>query len=114
MWIIFSLILAALAVIFAVQNNAISTVRFFSWQFQQSAGVIVLIAFVAGAFASAIFYLPTHLRNHWRIRKHTKHISELETKLLGEQNRRMTLEQELHKGSDQDKGEPENSPAHEL
>ncbi|MCE5360691.1 LapA family protein [Candidatus Igneacidithiobacillus taiwanensis] len=95
MWIIFSLIIAALAVIFAVQNNTLSAVHFFTWEFQQSAGIIVLIAFVAGAFASAILYLPTHLRNRWRIRKHGKQIGELETKLANEIGRRKALEEEI-------------------
>ena len=114
MWIFFSLIIAALAVIFAVQNNALSAVRFFTWEFQQSIGVIVLIAFVAGALASTIFYLPTHLRNRWRLRKHVRQIGELETKLLGEQNHRLTLEQELHKTSGSEQRESEDCPPQNL
>ncbi|WP_308387535.1 LapA family protein [Acidithiobacillus sp. AMEEHan] len=114
MWILFSLLLAGLAVLFAVQNNALSGVRFFTWEFQQSIGVIVLIAFFAGALASAIFYLPTHLRNRWRIRRHARQINELEKRLLGEQNHRLTLEQELHKASASDQREPEDYPPQSL
>ena len=111
MWMIFSLLIAALAVVFAVQNNTPSTVRFFAWEFQQSAGVIVLIAFVAGVIASAIFYFPTHLRNRWRIRKHGRHISDLEAKLANERGRRQTLEQELAKGTEIRKEEAPDSPS---
>ncbi|MCE5393459.1 MAG: LapA family protein [Acidithiobacillus sp.] len=95
MWIIFSLFIAALAVIFSLQNNIQSSVHFFNWNFQQSIGIIVLIAFVAGIIASSIFYLPTHIRNHWKLRRHRKQIAELESSLAGEQGRRQFLEKQL-------------------
>ncbi|WP_414040239.1 lipopolysaccharide assembly LapA domain-containing protein [Acidithiobacillus sp. M4-SHS-6] len=94
MWIIISLIIAALAVIFAVQNNVMTSVHFFSWTFAQSQGVILLCGFVAGFIASMLIYLPTHIRNKLKIRRHERRLSELEGQLNEERGKREYIEKE--------------------
>ncbi|AEK57237.1 MULTISPECIES: LapA family protein [Acidithiobacillus] len=92
MWMILSFIIGALAVLFAVENNAPAKVTFLSWEFQQSLGVVLLIGFLAGFVAALIFYLPTYLRHRWRIRRHEKRIAEVEADLAAERGKRAQLE----------------------
>lgn len=94
MWVVISLIIAALAVIFAVQNNVMTSVHFFSWTFAQSQGVILLCGFVAGFIASMLIYLPTHIRNKLKIRRHERRLGELEGQLNEERGKREYIEKE--------------------
>lgn len=94
MWIIISLVIAALAVIFAVQNDTPATVHFFSWAFAQTQGVILLGGFVGGFIASMLIYLPTHVRNKLKIRRHERRLSEMEGELSSERGKREYIEKE--------------------
>lgn len=94
MWVVISLIIAALAVIFAVQNNVMTSVHFFSWTFAQSQGVILLCGFVAGFIASMLIHLPTHIRNKLKIRRHERRLGELEGQLNEERGKREYIEKE--------------------
>ncbi len=94
MWVIVSLIIAALAVLFAVQNNTMSSVHFFSWTFAQSQGVIMLGGFVAGFVASMLIYLPTHIRNKLKIRRHERRLNDLEGQIHEERGKREYIEKE--------------------
>ncbi|MBU2742251.1 LapA family protein [Acidithiobacillus thiooxidans] len=94
MWVIISLVIAAVAVLFAVQNNTMTSVHFFSWTFAQSQGVILLGGFVAGFIASMLIYLPTHIRNKLKIRRHERRLSDLEGQLNEERGKREYIEKE--------------------
>jgi uncharacterized integral membrane protein len=88
MWMIVSFLMAALAVIFAIQNGAPATIHFFSWTFAQSQGVVLLIGFIAGFISSMLIYLPTHIRNKLKIRRHERRETDLERQLNTERDKR--------------------------
>ncbi|MBU2856526.1 MAG: LapA family protein [Acidithiobacillus sp.] len=94
MWMVVSFLIAALAVIFAVQNGAPATIHFFSWTFAQSQGVVLLSGFVAGFIASMLIYLPTHIRNKLKIRRHERRETDLEGQLNAERGKREYFEKE--------------------
>jgi Protein of unknown function (DUF1049). len=94
MWMVVSFLIAALAVIFAVQNGAPAAIHFFSWTFAQSQGVVLLSGFVAGFIASMLIYLPTHIRNKLKIRRHERHVADLEGRLNVERGKREYIEKE--------------------
>ena len=94
MWMVVSFLIAALAVIFAVQNGAPATIHFFSWTFAQSQGVVLLSGFVAGFIASILIYLPTHIRNKLKIRRHERRETDLEGQLNAERGKREYFEKE--------------------
>nr|NDU43993.1 DUF1049 domain-containing protein [Acidithiobacillus ferrianus] len=94
MWMIISFLIAALAVIFAVQNSASATIHFFSWTFAQSQGVVLLSGFVAGFVASILIYLPTHIRNKLKIRRHERRLTDIEGQLNVERGKREYIERE--------------------
>jgi len=47
--LIFSFIIAFVAIIFAIQNTAITPIRFLIWQSEGSLALILFISLVAGA-----------------------------------------------------------------
>jgi uncharacterized integral membrane protein len=63
-FLLLALLVAALAVIFAVQNTEIVTVDFLAWSFQGSLALILLIALASGAIASSLASIPSMFRVH--------------------------------------------------
>jgi len=56
--------------------------------------VILLGGFVAGFIASMLIYLPTHIRNKLKIRRHERRLSDLEGQLNEEKGKREYIEKE--------------------
>lgn len=77
-FVIISLVVAILAVIFALQNNAQATLQFFSWKFESSLALVMLLAVAAGALMSFFAALPTLLRLKWSLRNHRRRLAALE------------------------------------
>jgi uncharacterized integral membrane protein len=71
-FLILSLLIIALVVVFAVQNTALTTVHFFVWTFQGSLALILLIALSAGVLISLLVSLPTMVNNRLTLRSHKK------------------------------------------
>ena len=80
-FLFFALIISVLAVFFAVQNNAPTTVSFAMWKFNGSLALVLLVAVAAGALISFFVSLPTNLKTRWTIRQQRKRLSELESSL---------------------------------
>lgn len=81
LYVIFSLILAILAVIFALQNADQTFVQILVWKFRSSLALVMLVSLAAGALISALASLPTLLRDKLTIRSQKKKVAELETSL---------------------------------
>lgn len=86
--LLLSLIIAILAVLFAVQNIDTVTIRFLTASFQGSLALILLVAMVIGSSISLLASLPTLIRNQWIIRGQRKKMAELEISLA---NHKMKL-----------------------
>jgi len=80
-FLVFALLIAVLAVIFAIQNNAPATVAFALWEFQGSLALMLLVALIAGALISIFVSMPSNIRTRWTIRQQRKKMSELENNL---------------------------------
>lgn len=57
-----SLCVAALAVLFALQNSQPVVVNFFNWSFEASLVIVILLTFVAGLLSAFIVSIP------WRVK----------------------------------------------
>ena len=77
-FVIVSLVVAILAVIFALQNNTPTTLQFLSWKFEGSLALVILLAVAAGALVSFFAALPSLLRLKWHLRSHKRRLAELE------------------------------------
>lgn len=80
-FLFFGLMIAILAILFAVQNNDPATVSFIAWDFNGSLALILLIATAAGAVISSFLSLPGNIKARWTIRNQRKKMTELETKI---------------------------------
>jgi uncharacterized integral membrane protein len=103
-FLILSLLIIALVVVFAVQNTALTTVNFFVWTFQGSLALILLIALSAGVLISLLASLPTMVNNRLTLRSHKKKLVELEANLSDHKGK---LEEAERKLQEQEKGKQE-------
>ncbi len=101
-----ALVIAAMAVLFAAQNNDPATVAFFVWKFKSSLALVMILSLFAGALISFFVSLPSNLRVRWSMRNQKKKIAELE-KNLQEQTARLT-ELETALAHEKSSGELEN------
>jgi uncharacterized integral membrane protein len=79
--LILGIVLGALAVMFALQNTAIVTVRFFSWQYQGSMVLILLLAIATGVLISLLMFLPESITSYFKYRKLQKELARSEEAL---------------------------------
>jgi uncharacterized integral membrane protein len=100
--LIFSLIIAVLAVLFAIQNNQQVTVSFLFWSFQASSALVIIISVLTGVLISLLVSTPALTRDKLRIRNLNKKAADLETqlgdanvKLAEAQNKYTNLEKAL-------------------
>ncbi len=109
-FVILALILAVLAVVFALQNTAQTAVSFLVWKFNGSLALVLIVAVLAGMLISFLAYAPTLLRGHFSARRMRKHTSELELNLADHKQR---LEEALLKlqGQSAPAQPPESNPA---
>jgi uncharacterized integral membrane protein len=77
-FLLVSLLIAAVAVVFALQNTEMITVHFFFWNFQGSLALILLTALATGAVASSFASLPSLFKANWTIGSQKKTIEDLE------------------------------------
>ncbi len=77
----FALLIAAIAVLFAVQNITPVTITFLFWKFSGSLALILLITLLAGALISFFVSLPNNISIRWAVRNQKRKINELEKRL---------------------------------
>lgn len=65
---ILGLVLGGVAVIFALQNTAVITVSFISWNFSGSLSVILSLAVLSGILATLLIILPESVSNYFKYR----------------------------------------------
>jgi uncharacterized integral membrane protein len=94
-FLFFGLAIAALAVIFAAQNNQDVTISFLAWRGQGSLALVLLIALAVGAVISFLISLPANVKARWTIRNQRKKMSQLEADLEGQKQQAAELQKKL-------------------
>ena len=84
--LIFSFLIAFVAIIFAIQNTDITPIRFLIWETEGSLALILFIALVAGALISYLATTPGQIRRRMTISSQRKRIAEVESQLASTQN----------------------------
>ena len=79
--LIFSLIIAFIAILFAVQNNNPVEVKFLSWHYEGSLALILFIALLTGALISFLVTSPSLIKGKMASSSHKKRADRLETDL---------------------------------
>jgi uncharacterized integral membrane protein len=78
---ILGLVIGGVAVVFALQNVAVITVSFFSWQLTGSLALILSLALAAGVLTASLLILPESLKNYLKYRNLKKENKRLEEEL---------------------------------
>lgn len=81
-FLILALLIALVAVIFAIQNVAVVSISFFAWHVQVSLAVALLAALGAGVLISILVSIPGMVKRGWNSASNKKKFSSLE----GERN----------------------------
>ncbi len=77
-FLILALVIAIIAVMFALQNVAVVTISFFIWNIQVSLAIALLVALGLGVIISALVSIPERVKTGWRSSKKSKSLSSLE------------------------------------
>ncbi len=80
-FLVFALLIALVAVIFAVQNTALVTVSLFVWDFNNSLAIIILLTLFAGVLISILMASPGLIKSRLTRTNLRKKNKELESKL---------------------------------
>ena len=73
-----ALILALLVTIFAVQNNADTTVKFLAWSVRGSAALVLMITLIAGIAVGLLLMIPGSVRNRLKVAELNRQVKSLE------------------------------------
>jgi putative membrane protein len=98
-FVFLALIIAVIAVIFALQNTLVVTVSFLFWKFTGSLALVLLMALAAGALVSFLASLPALVRSQWSQRSLRKRAAELESNLNEHKQRLDEAQRKLDAGS---------------
>ena len=79
--LVFSFIIAFVAIIFASQNTDTIQIQFLVWKSEGSLALILFIALVAGALISYLATAPSQIRRRMTISNQRKRIAEVEGQL---------------------------------
>ena len=80
-FIITALIIAILAVVFAIQNANIIIISFLAWQFQGSMALVLLLTFALGFVAGSLIILPKLIKRSFMISNQKKKLEESQKRL---------------------------------
>ena len=94
-FLFFALIIAVLAVFFALQNSEPVNVQFAMWEFPSTLAFVMLVAVLAGALISFFVSIPSNMRARWTIRQQRKKLNEYETSLADTKTKLEESEQKL-------------------
>ena len=77
-YLVIALIIAILAVIFAVQNVAAVSITFFTWNAQISLAIALLASVCAGVLITLLLSVPGRIKGSWNNATNKKKFSSLE------------------------------------
>jgi uncharacterized integral membrane protein len=83
--LIFSFVIAFLAILFAIQNTTVTSIRFLIWETEGSLALVLFIALVAGALISYLATAPGQIKQKMTISSQRKRITEVEGQLTSTQ-----------------------------
>ena len=93
--LILGIIVAIVAVVFALQNNLPVVVAIALWRFEGSLALVLLVSLGLGALIAGLLSSPSVIKRQWALGRLRKQIADLERQLAGQQLRNRELEAEL-------------------
>lgn len=106
--LIFGIVFAIAAVLFALQNNALVTVTVALWHFESTLAVVLLLAIGLGVLIAGLVSTPTVLRGQWSGARLRRQVAALEKEKAALEQRVAALEAEAARNR------PQQAPADEA
>ncbi len=94
-FLVIALIIALVAVIFALQNTAVVAIHFLAWSTQGSLALVLLLTLAVGAVICYFAVLPTIVKDKWSLRGLRKRMNDVEARLAVQKSRIEELETRL-------------------
>jgi putative membrane protein len=79
--LIFALVIAVLAVVFALQNSMLVTISFFNWTISGSLSLVLLATLAIGVLIGLLVLAPSLLRKTFKSSSQRKRIDALENEV---------------------------------
>lgn len=92
--LILGIIVAIVAVVFALQNNLPVVVAIALWRFEGSLALVLLVSLGLGALIAGLLSSPAVIRGQWTMGRLRKQIADLERQLAAQQQHNRELEAE--------------------
>ena len=105
--LIFSLVIALLAILFAIQNTSVTPIRFLFWETEGSLALVLFIALVAGALISYLATAPGQIKQRMTISSQRKRITEVEGQLTSTQEELQGSKEQLQQIEEMSQAEDE-------
>jgi len=105
--LIVAIIVAILAVVFALQNAVPITVSFLTWRFESSLALVLLIVLALGILMSLLVSVPSRVKRMKLISNQKKKIQELESSLQRESESKTREETGIKVEEETESDEPE-------
>ncbi len=99
--LLISLVIAIIAVIFALQNMTTVTISFLFWSIKGSLALVLLITLAAGVLISSLVSLPGFIGGKWTHSSQRKKLSSLEAERNMYKQRAETAEKDVKDLEDQ-------------
>ncbi len=94
-FIIVALVIAGMAIVFALQNITAVTVTFLFWNLQGSLALVLLLSVGVGVLISLLVSLPGLIRGKWGAAGQKKKLASLETENSANKQRADEAEKEI-------------------
>ena len=107
--LIFSLVIAFLAILFAIQNTTVTPIRFLFWETEGSLALVLFIALVAGALISYLATAPGQIKQRMTISSQRKRIAEVEGQLTTTQEELQGSKEQLQQIEEKSQAEGEKT-----
>jgi uncharacterized integral membrane protein len=91
--LISSFVIAFLAILFAIQNTTVASIRFLVWETEGSLALVLFISLVAGALISYLATAPGQIKQRMTISSQRKRIAEVEGQLTSTQEQLQQIEE---------------------
>lgn len=93
--LIFGIVIAMGAVIFALQNNITVTVTLALWSFNGSLALLLLFALGLGVLVAGLLSSPAVIRGRWTVSRLKRQVADLEKRLAEQEKRNVELAADL-------------------
>jgi uncharacterized integral membrane protein len=107
--LIFSLVIAFLAILFAIQNTTVTPIHFLFWDTEGSLALVLFISLVAGALITYLATAPGQIKQRMTISSQRKHIAEVEGQLTSTQEELQGTKEQLQQIEEMSQAEGEKT-----